>query len=89
MGNAYNVTEKKIHMCVCFIILTVSQTSQIIGIGRKKSWKERDKNVNSCHILAENFFMFFLNAAFSKILNEFGQLSHYKKIQLRDLIGDP
>lgn len=60
---------------------------------KKKSWKEIDKNVNSCHILADNFFHVFLNAAFSKILNEFGQLLHYKKIKFRDnlcdLIGDP
>lgn len=38
------------------------------------------------------FFMI-LNAAFSKILNEFGQLLHYKKTKFRDnlcdLIGDP
>lgn len=51
---------------------------------KKKSWKERDKNVNSCHILAGDIFHIFLNAALSKILNEFGQLLHCKKIQFRD-----
>lgn len=57
-------------MCACFIISTVFQKSQIIGIGRKKL-EEIDKMLTVV-IFWQRIYTFihiFLNVAFSKILN--------------------